>query len=79
LSSHHPQELRGFLEAAVLRGSQPDEALRRLDALAGRHTEVLRGLTKRIQDARLSRDNGAVRAAIQQYDDALDAYIPGGG
>ena len=63
----------------MLRGSQPDEALRRLDVLAGRHVDVLRALTKKIQDARLAHDNDAIRTAIQQYDDALEAYIPGAG
>jgi tetratricopeptide repeat protein 30 len=45
--------------------------------LAGRHVDVLRSLTKKIQDARLGHDNDAIRTAIQQYDDALEAYIPG--
>lgn len=53
-------------------------ALQQLDELAGRHVEGLRALTKTIQDARLRRDNDSIRAAIQQYDDALERYMPGG-
>jgi hypothetical protein len=34
---------------------------------------------RRHQDARLGRDNEAIRAAIHRYDAALERYIPGGG
>ncbi len=56
---------------------QPESSLQQLDELAGRHIEGLRGLTKSIQDARLSKNNDAIRSAIQQYDEGLDRYIPG--
>ena len=45
--------------------------------LATRHVEVLRRLTKQIQDARIARDNDAIKRAINEYDEALEAYIPG--
>ncbi|KAI8470715.1 MAG: flagellar associated protein [Monoraphidium minutum] len=70
------KDLSEFLSALVARSSAPDEALARLDALAARHVAALRGLTKAIQDARLARDNAAIRDAIQRYDDALEAYVP---
>lgn len=39
--------------------------------------EQLRRLTKQIQDARIARDNDAIKRAINEYDEALEAYIPG--
>jgi hypothetical protein len=72
------QDLRGFLEAAISRHSSPEESLQRLDELNGRHVDQLRRLTKAIQDARLARDQEAVRRAVDEYDEALEAYVPGG-
>jgi tetratricopeptide repeat protein 30 len=72
------QDLRDFLEAAISRRASPEESLRRLDELSGRHVDRLRRLTKAIQDARLARDQEAVRRAVNQYDEALEGYIPGG-
>ena len=43
------QDLAELLSALVLKASAPDDALARLDELAGRHTAALRGLTKRMQ------------------------------
>jgi len=72
------QDLADLLQCLILRKQQPEAALQQLDELAGRHIEGLRALTKSIQDVRLRRDNDGIRAAIQQYDDALERYIPGG-
>jgi hypothetical protein len=33
-------------------------------------------LTKAIQDARLARDNDGIKAALKEYDDALERYVP---
>jgi tetratricopeptide repeat protein 30 len=71
------QDLSDLLQCLILRKQQPEAALQQLDELAGRHVEGLRSLTKSIQDVRLRRDNDGIRAAIQQYDDALERYIPG--
>lgn len=72
------QDLLDLLQCLIQRKQQPEAALQQLDELAGRHIESLRNLTKLIQDVRLRRDNDGIRAAIQQYDDALERYIPGG-
>lgn len=71
------QELRELLSCLVSRHRAPEAALDALDALAGRHVGRLRGLTKALQDARSSRSSEAIRVAIQQYDEALEHYIPG--
>lgn len=58
------QDLLDFLEATINRGSNAEEAFRRYDALAGRHVEVLRQLTKQIQDARMVCNNDTIKKAI---------------
>jgi hypothetical protein len=69
--------LADLLQCLILRKQQPEAALQQLDELAGRHIEGLRGLTKSIQDMRLRKDTEGIRAAIQQYDDSLERYVPG--
>ncbi len=71
------QDMQDYLQATIMRQSSPEEAFRRYDELAMRHVEVLRRLTKQIQDARIARDNDAIKRAINEYDEALEAYIPG--
>jgi len=74
---HLPQDLYHYLDASILRQTSPEEAYRKYDELANRHVEVLRRLTKQIQDARIARDNDAIKKAITEYDEALEGYIPG--
>eukprot|EP00232_Nephroselmis_pyriformis_P023531 CAMPEP_0182867166 /NCGR_PEP_ID=MMETSP0034_2-20130328/8574_1 /TAXON_ID=156128 /ORGANISM="Nephroselmis pyriformis, Strain CCMP717" /LENGTH=659 /DNA_ID=CAMNT_0024999505 /DNA_START=4 /DNA_END=1983 /DNA_ORIENTATION=- len=74
---HLPQELYDYLDATILRQTSPEEAYRKYDELANKHVEVLRRLTKQIQDARIARDNDAIKKAITEYDEALEGYIPG--
>lgn len=71
------QDLYSFLEAVIMKQTSMEEAIWKLDELAGRHTETLRLLTKKIQDSRIARDNEGIKAAIMEYDEALEAYIPG--
>lgn len=71
------QDLAALLQCLILRKQQPEAALQQLDELAGRHIETLRNLTRSIQDVRTRRDNDGIRAAIQQYDNALERYVPG--
>lgn len=60
----------------VLKESSPEESFRKFDELATKHIEGLRKLTKAIQDARISHDSNAVRNSLQDYDEALERYIP---
>ncbi|MEW5303639.1 MAG: hypothetical protein WDW36_006311 [Sanguina aurantia] len=71
------QDLQDYLQASIMRSSSPEEAFRRYDELATRHVGTLRRLAKQIQDARVARDNDAIKKAINEYDEALEAYIPG--
>ncbi|KAF6262654.1 hypothetical protein COO60DRAFT_1268016 [Scenedesmus sp. NREL 46B-D3] len=69
-------DLVELLQCLINGRHQPEASLQQLDELAGRHVEGLRALTKAIQDARLGRDNEGIRATIQQYDEALERYVP---
>ena len=69
-------ELYEFLDATLMVQTAPAEAYRKFDDLSKKHIDALRGLTKNIQDARLNRDNEAIKKSLKSYDDALERYIP---
>eukprot|EP01023_Acetabularia_acetabulum_P034821 TRINITY_DN32736_c0_g1_i1.p1 TRINITY_DN32736_c0_g1~~TRINITY_DN32736_c0_g1_i1.p1 ORF type:complete len:384 (+),score=57.36 TRINITY_DN32736_c0_g1_i1:51-1154(+) len=71
-----PKDNLDFLDAAILKQSAPEVAYQKFDLLISRHVDLLRKLTKRIQDARIARDNEKMKQAIAEYDDALEAYVP---
>jgi tetratricopeptide repeat protein 30 len=70
------KELYDYLEATILTQSSPEEAYRKFDQLAHKHTTTLRQVTKEVNDARNSFDNERTKAALKQYDDALERYVP---
>lgn len=70
------EDLYAYLEASIITQSSPAEAYRKFDTLAHVHIELLRKLTKQIQDARIARDNEQIKQALKEYDDALERYIP---
>ena len=55
------QELYDYLEANVMVPLSPEEAYRKLDDLSNKYVDRLRKITKLIQDARLARDNEAIK------------------
>uniref|UniRef100_A0A4W3IEK7 Tetratricopeptide repeat protein 30 n=1 Tax=Callorhinchus milii TaxID=7868 RepID=A0A4W3IEK7_CALMI len=65
-----------FLDAMITCQTAPEEAFRKFDEMAGKLTEQLRKLTKQVQEARHNRDDEAVKKAVNEYDDALEKYIP---
>lgn len=65
-----------FLEAVITRQTSPEEAYRKLDEMATKQTETLRKLTKQVQEARQNHDDDAVKKAVNEYDEALERYIP---
>lgn len=69
-------DLYQYLEATILTQSSPEEAYRKLDVLANKHIDTLRKLTKQIQDARIARESDSIKAALKDYDEALERYIP---
>lgn len=69
-------ELYDFLDATIMVHTSAEEAFRKFDDLAAKHVDGLRRLTKLIQDARLARDNEAIKSHLKLYDEALERYVP---
>ncbi|RUS78025.1 hypothetical protein EGW08_014200 [Elysia chlorotica] len=65
-----------FLEAVITRQTSPEEAYRKLDEMATKQTETLRKLTKQVQESRQNHDEESVKKAVNEYDEALERYIP---
>ncbi|KAK2587612.1 hypothetical protein KPH14_003739 [Odynerus spinipes] len=68
--------LYDFLDALITQQTSPEEAYRKFDDLANKHTEALRKATKQVQEARLNHDDSAVKKAVTDYEEALDRYVP---
>jgi tetratricopeptide repeat protein 30 len=64
------------LDALIIQQTSPDEAYRKFDDLAKKHTDGLRKLTKRVADARQGVDENELKASLKEYDDAVKHYIP---
>lgn len=65
-----------FLDATITRQTSPEEAFRNFDEMATKQTELLRKLTKQVQESRQNHDDDAVKRAVNEYDEALERYIP---
>ncbi|XP_028395432.1 tetratricopeptide repeat protein 30A-like isoform X2 [Dendronephthya gigantea] len=65
-----------FLDATITRQTSPEEAFRSFDEMATKQTEQLRKLTKQVQESRQNHDDEAVKKAVNEYDEALERYIP---
>lgn len=65
------------MEATTLiRQVSPDEAYRKFDDLSTKHVEILRKLTKQVQEARHDHNDALVKQSVHDYDDAVENYIP---
>ena len=49
-----------------------EEAYRKLDEMATKHTEQLRKLTKQVQEARHNHDDETVKKAVNDYDESME-------
>ncbi|XP_033631119.1 tetratricopeptide repeat protein 30A-like [Asterias rubens] len=65
-----------FMDAVITMQTAKEEAYRKLDEMATRHTDQLRKLTKEVQEARHNHDDETVKKAVNEYDEALERYIP---
>ncbi|XP_018016574.1 tetratricopeptide repeat protein 30A [Hyalella azteca] len=65
-----------FLDALITQQTSPPEAYRKFDELGSRHIELLRKLTKTVQEARQNHDDEQVKNAVNEYEEVLDRYIP---
>ncbi|XP_061568286.1 intraflagellar transport protein 70A [Cololabis saira] len=64
-----------FLDALLTSQTAPEEAFRKLDEMNTKLTEQLRKLAKQVQDAKLSRDDEALKKVLQEYDLVQEKYI----
>jgi tetratricopeptide repeat protein 30 len=64
------------LNAIVLKYSSPEECYKKLDELGDKHIEILRKLTKQVQETRSSHDQEKLKRCLDEYDDAVTCYIP---
>ncbi|EEB17293.1 conserved hypothetical protein [Pediculus humanus corporis] len=74
--SYSSEYLLEFLDALITKQTSPEEGYRKLDEIASKHTEILRKLTKQVQEARQNKDDEAVKKTVMDYEDALERYIP---
>lgn len=65
-----------FLETIILQQTSKEEAYKKFEELSNNHIDILRMNTKSIQDARLARDNEAIKNSLKEYDTTLEKYIP---
>ncbi|KAJ3314377.1 Tetratricopeptide repeat protein 30A [Boothiomyces sp. JEL0838] len=66
--------LYDFLDATLLKNSAPEEAYKKFDELADKHIDVLRKLTKQVQEARSNHDEETVKRVVLEYDEAVNSY-----
>lgn len=64
------------MDALITQQTSPEEAYRKFDDLGNKHMEILRKATKRVQEARLNHDDNAVKKAVNDYEEALERYVP---
>lgn len=65
-----------FLDAIITQQTSPSEAYQKLDELASRHTEILRKLTKQVQEYRNRNDTEMIKKTVMEYEECLDKYVP---
>ncbi|KAK7603662.1 hypothetical protein V9T40_003661 [Parthenolecanium corni] len=70
--NYQKEYLYNFLDALIIQQSAPAEAYRKFDEIATRQIDLLRKATKTVQEARETRDDGAVKKAVVDYEDTLE-------
>ncbi|KAK9502454.1 hypothetical protein O3M35_011231 [Rhynocoris fuscipes] len=70
------QYLSGFLDALITQQTSPDDAYKKFEEIAVRHTESLRKSTKRVQEAKANQDDVAMKKAVSDFEETLESYIP---
>ena len=64
--------LYDFIDALLTRQTSPEEAFRKLDAMATQQTNKLRRLTKQVQEFRAVHNDDGVKHAVEEYDQTLE-------
>ena len=65
-----------FIDAVITKQTAAEEAFKKLDDLASRHIDTLRKLTKQVQESKEMHDETSVKRTVNEYDEALEQYIP---
>ncbi|KAF4712768.1 Tetratricopeptide repeat protein 30A, partial [Perkinsus olseni] len=65
-----------FFNCLILSQASPEEGFKQFDELARKHVDHLRKITKDVQEGRRSRNNTQVKKSLQDFEEALDQYIP---
>lgn len=65
-----------FIDALITQQTSPEDAYRKFDEMAAKHTDALRKLIKQIQDAKMNQSEEAIKKLTLQYDETLELYIP---
>jgi tetratricopeptide repeat protein 30 len=65
-----------YVDALILQSTSKEEAFKKLQVLSDRYIDGLRLMTKKIQDARISKDPDTIKKSLKEYDDTLEKYIP---
>jgi len=75
---HHllTRESFDYLEARIIASTDPVQGFERFDQLSSKHIDTLRRITKKINDANLSRDHKGYEDAHKEFEEALDIYMP---
>ena len=69
------QYLYDYLDAVITQQTSPEEAYRKFDDLVSKHMELLRKLTKSVQEARNNHDDDGVKRTVNEYEEALERYL----
>ncbi len=61
-----------FCEACISRQTSQEDAFQKLEEMSNRQVDVLRKLTKKVQDARHTQDEEVVKGYIEEYDECIE-------
>ena len=62
------------MDATLLKNTAPEEAYKKFDILGDKHIDVLRKLTKQVQEARANSDEEAVKRLVFEFDESVNRY-----
>lgn len=67
-----------FLDALITQQTSPEEAYRKFDEMSAKHCDLLRKLSKQIQEARNNStpDENVTKKLTYEYDKALESFMP---
>ncbi|KRY57296.1 Tetratricopeptide repeat protein 30B [Trichinella britovi] len=70
------QYMYDFMDAIITQQASPEESFYKFDNMIQQQSEILRKLTKRIQNSQNSNSEESTRKAIAAFDESLELYLP---